>query len=553
MNKGKVKTKIKINRPLGTRDIVPPASVTWSYVIDKIESIFRSYGYQRIITPIIEKFELFALRSGEEIRNRMFLIETPEEELVLRPEITASVCRVIASGQLTNMPLPYKFYYIDRCYRYERPQAGRYREFWQAGMELMGSSSPLADAEIIIIASNILNQLGIHNFKLHIGHLAILRGYMEDKKLTLDEQNAIIGQLDALGSDVSKLRLYINSIKKSKGAVDKTMLVDIARKVIDMETFKEDFRDKLAREGKKDLLKELELDSERKYWIYEIAETGKVAESDIPKIIELLEDKIKDFVRIQKLIWSEVGISVTIENEIRTIKVPLEIAEKLVSLIDLVGDREEVISAGKKLFSASSKALKAFEDFEVILDTLDELNIPYITDLSIARGLDYYTGMVFEIYIMELGAQKQVCGGGRYDNLVSDFGGPNLPAVGFAMGLDRIILAMDVLNVAIPPLPRADVYIIPLDTSLVKTAQEIAERLRQENINTELNLMSSKLKKALSLASKLNVRFSIILGKAEAAENKLVVKDMVKEEQEVIPISEVVSRIKAGLGKGDKK
>ena len=112
---------------------------------------------------------------------------------------------------------------------------------------------------------------------------------------------------------------------------------------------------------------------------------------------------------------------------------------------------------------------------------------------------------------------------------------------------------MDVLNVAIPPLPRADVYIIPLDTSLVKTAQEIAERLRQENINTELNLMSSKLKKALSLASKLNVRFSIILGKAEAAESKLVVKDMVKEEQEVIPISEVVSRIKAGLGKGDKK
>ena len=550
MKKGK--TKVKINRPLGTRDIVPPASVTWSYVVDKIESIFRSYGYQRIITPIIERFELFALRSGEEIRNRMFLIETPEEELVLRPEITASVCRVIASGQLTNLPLPYKFYYIDRCYRYERPQAGRYREFWQAGMELMGTSSRLADAEVIVIATNILKQLGIKTYKLHIGHLAILRGYMEDKKLTLEEQNAIIGQLDALGSDVSKLRLYINAIKNSDGTVDKTILVDIARKVVDMESFKEDFRDKLAKEGREKLLKELELDSERKYWIYELAETGKVAKEDIPKIIRLLEDKIDDFVRIQKVIWSEVGIPVTIANEPKIVKVPIEVAEKLVSLIDLVGERNKVISAGKKIFSDSPKALKAFEDFEAILDTLDELNVSYITDLSIARGLDYYTGMVFEIYVMELGAQKQVCGGGRYDNLVSDFGGPKLPAVGFAMGLDRIILAMDVLKAGTPTLSRADVYMIPLDASLMKTAYEIAEKLRQESINTELNLMSSKLKKALSAASKLNVKYAIILGKAEVAKNKLVVRNMQKEKQEVIPISEVIEKIKTGLKKGDR-
>ena len=530
-------SRYDFERPLGMRDMLPEYMAKSRYVEEQVRRVFESYGFQEIRTPIIEKFDLFALRSGDEIRSRMFVIDTAEGEMVLRPELTAPVCRVISSGQTDPSMLPYRFYYVGQCFRWERPQKGRYREFWQAGIELMGSSSPAADAEIISLAVDVMEALGITSYVVNVGNIEILRGFMEDNQITPEVQNRVIGALDAVNSTVSKFRLYRKTLQE-KGTLDKNALNSILSKIEELEQFKEEERGKTGPDLPAEVLDSLTLDSERKRQLLQLARSGATPK-DRDFLDQLLADKEKELQQVQTLRWCYLGVEVELGEP--PVRLPPEVATSLLSTVDLVGDRHEILPKAREVFSTSPKALQAIDQLEEILDLLERFGVTrVVTDISVARGLEFYTGMVFEINVPLLGAEKQVCGGGRYDRLVEEFGGPPTPATGFAFGLDRLILSMEACGASFPARPRSRVLVIPTGKEALPYAIEVAQRLRGAGIPTELEIMGWTLKKAISKASKMGTPYVAIVGPKEMAEKTVTLRDMTSKSQTTTTIDQAI-------------
>ena len=411
---------MKIKRPRGTRDFTPEEMQKRNFVKCKIEEIYKKFNYSEIKIPTYEHLELFNLKSGDDIRDAMYVFrDKKDRELVLRPEATASVCRMFAND-LRNMQKPLKFYYFDPMFRYERPQKGRYREFFQSGIELIGPKSPESDAEVITVAYKALKNLNL-NFELEIGHLGILRGLLND--LGIDEgcQDELINVIDK--KDVARL----------ENLVEHAVILDI-----------------LEMNGSKE-------------------------------IIEKAEILLKDY----------------------------------------------------------PAAISALSELKEILLMLDISGVEYVIDLGVARGLEYYTGMVFEMRVHDLGAQCQIAGGGRYDKLIELFDGPKTPAVGFAFGFDRVMDACEIQGAEIPA-SDVDFVVTAVDHSVLKIALKIAGNLR-ENFVTEFDLMNRKIGKVLDHADSINAKFVVIVGPREIREGKVSIRDMKTKEQKTIGIDELGS------------
>src|SRR5438270_6487059 len=192
--------------PRGTRDFLPDEMAVRNQVERAVRATFESYGYQQIQTPTFELYDLFAARSGEEIRESMFTFASDAGRYALRPELTAPVCRLVANGELTRFPLPYKLYYFGPCFRYCRPQQGRYREFIQTGVELMGTRDALADAEVVAVAARALANLGIEEFNLKVGDVGVFRSLLGDDPARQESQSRILADLDKLMNLSEKCR-----------------------------------------------------------------------------------------------------------------------------------------------------------------------------------------------------------------------------------------------------------------------------------------------------------------------------------------------------------
>ncbi|MEM3796253.1 MAG: histidine--tRNA ligase, partial [Archaeoglobaceae archaeon] len=298
---------MRIERPRGTRDFLPEEMEKRRDVEKRLREIAESFGYREVATPTFEHSELFKLKSGEGIIEEMYVFkDKSERELALRPELTAPIIRMFVN-ECSRMPKPLRFYYIGNCFRYERPQKARYREFWQFGVELIGSDSYLANAEVIFLAYKMLKSLEI-DFELNIGHVGILRSI-----------------LSPLGDKAERAMRLID--KNDKNAL-------------------------------KSYFDELQVDD--------------------------------------------------------------ELEEKVFRVMELKG--------GKEVIREAKEALDFdFDYLEKLLMMLDSLKVDYNLNLGIARGLDYYVGVVFECYAKDLGAQKQICGGGSYE-LAKLFGGVKTPA-----------------------------------------------------------------------------------------------------------------------------
>ena len=414
----------KIEKPKGTRDFSIGDMEKREYSERIISEIFENYGYRKIQTPTLEYAELFQLKSGEEIQRHMYVFEDKKgRRLCLRPEATASVCRMF-SEKLRSLPRPIKLYYHGPMFRYEEPQKGRYREFWHLGLELIGPSGPESDAEVISIAYESLRRLGLE-FKMEIGHLGIIRGLLKDLGIKEDIQNKIIASID-------------------KG---------------DIEGLK-----KLTRDG-------------------------------------LLFDLIK-----------------------------------------LKGDKS-VIDKANSLLGDHEKSIKALNELREIISLLDLMKLEYSLNLGIVRGLDYYTGMVFEIRVKELGAQDQICGGGRYDELIGLFSGISVPAVGFAFGFDRVMEAMELQGIEIPK-KQVDAVVAPVSKEVRNDALKIASELRK-NFIVDFDLMNRKLGKILEYASDIDARYVVIVGKRDLENDKVTVRDMKSGEQEIVEIKRIEDILKS--------
>ena len=411
--------------PRGTRDFTSEEMQKRRYVEKIMRKTFEVYGYKEIQTPTFESLELFTEKSGETIIDELYsFADKGGRNLTLRPELTAPVIRFYLE-KLQMEPKPLKLYYFGNCYRYDRPQKGRYREFTQAGCEIIGADTSEAIAELIAMAYKILENTGLENIFLNIGNLKILKAIFNKMNLSKDQQK------------------YVTPL------IDKSLIEDLYS-----------------------ALKEFNVDNDTANSFIELLDT-----SDILKIQNFIKDDIDA------------------KKEIDEIK-------KIQHLL-------------KEIFKIKNFQIK----------------------LSIVRGLDYYTGTVFEIEAPILGAEKQLCGGGVYE-LISQFGGRKTPQAGFAIGFDRTIVALESEGKKFEK-SIVDVFIIPLNEDMLFNSFEIAQKLREKGLIVDIDLLRRGIGKSLKYASSINAKKAIILGPDEIEKNSVTLRDMISGEQKLIKLEKV--------------
>ena len=410
-----------IQRPRGTRDFLPDEMEKRRYYEGILRDTAKTFGFREIATPIFEESELFILRSGPNVLKELYAFKDKgDREIALRPEMTAPAIRMFVN-EMSNDPKPIKIFYFGQCFRYERPQSGRYREFFQFGAELIGNPNAESDAEIIAMAASMIKALGLRDYRIRIGHIGVLRKRIADAGVPAERTAEVLQKLDK--------KLY-----------------DEARP----------------------LLKEMD-----------------VSDSDIDSMFELTETV------------GDVSVLSKVEGEAG------DYLRKLVDLLDAMGVR----------------------DVEI--------------DLGVVRGLDYYTGMVFEAEAPSLGAEKQICGGGSY-TLSELFGGEKVFSTGFAVGFDRILLAMEKEGQTYTP-KGIDAYVLCVNDDVRRKASEIVSMLRADGICADIDIMGRKMQKALKYASSVNAKYAVIVGPKELEEGCVTLRDMSSGDQRNVKIEELSS------------
>jgi len=417
-----------IQRPRGTRDFGPVEMAKRRKVESAMREACAVFGFGEVVTPTFEHSELFTLRSGQSVIDEMYVFKDKgDREMALRPEITASVIRFYVSD-MSNLPKPLKLYYVGNCFRYENPQSGRYREFFQLGAELIGTKNPESDAEVIALAVNCVRAAGLENFVVRVGHIGVLKALV----------NKEIGD-EKLASEV------LHMIDKEDW--------DAMGEMFDARALPRPLFDRIA------------------------------AIADMKGELELLNNL----------------------------------------------DQSEATSYLSELFGVLK--LYGIEDCQI--------------DMGIVRGLDYYTGMVFEIDAPRLGAEKQIMGGGSY-TLSELFGGEPVFSTGFAIGIDRVVLALEAeKEIAVPPL--LDAYVIPAKDDMRKYAFGIVARLRSNGLRADVDLMRRSLSKNLKYASSVNARYAVIVGKEEMAKRMVTLRDMKSGEQRQVMADDVAPEVRKGV------
>lgn len=416
----------------GMRDLIGEEAQTFTYIINNARETAALYGYREAITPVVEPLELLSAKSGEEIRQRMFIFkDLGDRQVALRPEFTASIAR-LATTSLKNEPKPLRLFSVGSVYRYDEPQRGRYREFWQSNLELMGSAKPEADAEIVLLTNSFMKSLGLQGYAFKIGQIGVIRGILSQDGVDEKTQNAVLQRMDKKEYDAA---LKLVESEKCRGML----------------------------EG-------------------------------------LLELKGKDWRNTVEQIQSYVA--------------------------------------------SYEKAKAAAENLAEVLKLVTEsANLSITVEPAFARGLEYYTGMIFEIYIPEL--EIALGGGGRYDRLIEVFGGESTPAVGCAHGIDRIALALQTQKTALAAKKEKKVVVIPITEALKSEALKIAQQLRANGVTVEFEVMGRKMAKALEDADKRKVDFAVIVGERELKEGAVVLKDFANRQQSTVPIDKLVEKIKS--------
>lgn len=420
-------------KPRGTRDFDTKEMQKRRYVEESMRSTFQRFGYREVQTPVFENLDLFTMKSGEEIIEELYAFKDKGgRELALRPELTAPVIRFYVN-RLQMEPKPLKLFYFGNCFRYDRPQKGRYREFWQIGCELIGPSSPEALAELVALAYFSLKNTGLRNTVLRIGHV----GWLNEELQVVE--NAVGDSLsDCVDTSVSDWEKHV------------FRLID-----------KEDF--------------------------------------------DAVEDELE-----------QVGAD---EASIKRFMAFLD--------CDSLAELEEFVSS-----SQLNEYKRVFEFLRVF--GVDEAAV----SMKIARGLEYYSGLVFEIDAPALGAEKQVCGGGEYA-LVPLFGGSEIATSGFAIGFDRTVLALETEGFSFPE-ETVDAYVVPVTDDVVEEALKVVSDLRVAGALVDVDLMRRGVGKSLKHADSLGCRKVILVGPEELKEDAVTIRDMRSGEQTKVKTRDII-------------
>ena len=391
----------------GTLDLLPKESCKTQYIEAAVREIAENYGFSEMRTPVFEHTELFQRSVGETtdvVQKEMYTFEDKGgRSITLRPEGTAGAARAFLEHGLFNDALPQKIYYLTSCYRYEKPQAGRLREFHQFGVESFGAGTPAADAEIISLAHAVFRYLGVQNLTLEINSI----GCPECRKKFQEALKAYFESYREQLCDTCKSRLERNPMR----------ILDCKSPVCS-----------------------------------EIA-------AGAPKILDFLCDGCR-------------------------------------------------------------------AHFDAVQRYLTAMDIDFTVNPTIVRGLDYYTRTVFEFVSSEIGAQGTVCGGGRYDGLLEELGGKPMPACGFGMGIERLLLLMEAQGVPFPEPKKCDVYLVSMGEAAQVEAAALAEQLREEGLSAQFDTVGRGLKAQMKYADKIGAAYTVVLGDAELESRRVNLKNM---------------------------
>lgn len=421
----------------GTRDFLPQEMIRREYVIGKIKTIFESCGFEPLATPAIEYVDILTKKYGEEVDKLIYKLSYRDgNTLALRYDLTVPTCRAAAMHQ-KDLIKPFKRYQIQPVWRAEKPQKGRLREFYQCDVDVLGSASILADAEIISIIYQILYSLGFSQFKIRINNRKVLNALIE-----------FCGVPSEKGMEIIR-------------AIDKW--------------------DKIGRDG--------------------------------------------------------------VEKELITLRLAQEVIRKILLVITAEGAHDELFAQVRKYLDFSSQGKEGLDELILLFGQLLAFGIPkeaFCFDLCLARGLDYYTGPIYET-IVEQPRIGSLTGGGRYDNLVKDLSGIDLPATGTTIGLERILVVMEELGMFPVAKTTTQVLITIFSPELSLKCQELATFLRRSGINAEIFYENARLAKQLEYAQRKGINWVIILGPDELAAGTVSLKDMDSGQQERLTPEQVVT------------
>ena len=410
-----------INIPKGTKDVLPSDSYKWQYVEKTAREVARVFGANEIRTPTFEHTEVFLRGVGETtdiVNKEMYtFLDKGERSITLKPEGTAGVARSFVENGMNSTALPQKLYYITQCFRYERPQAGRLREFHQFGVEFLGSTDANIDAETILLAKTFLDKVGIKNVTLYLNS---------------------IGCKDCRKKYEQALKEYLSKNLDNMCELCKDRFNKNPLRILDCKN-----------------------------------ETCKKINEGAPKILDYICDDCKSHF------------------------------EKVQSLLTAVG-------------------------------------VEYKVNSNIVRGLDYYTRTVFEFVSDNIGAQGTVCGGGRYDGLIAQLGGSDVAGIGFAVGIERILMLLEKTGVKIPNPNKIEYYIAPMGEKESAKAFEIANALRQKGISADFDHMGRGIKAQFKYADKIGAKKVIVIGSNELETGIVKVKCMLDGSEEQVKISDLL-------------
>ncbi len=413
-----------INAPRGTNDIHPPDTSYWQYIENKAHSVFNRYNYKEIRTPVFEYTELFQRGIGEAtdiVEKEMYTFEDKGgRSITLRPEGTASVVRSFLENKIYGQPQPTKYYYLGPMFRYERPQAGRYRQFHQIGIEALGSNDPFLDAEVIAAGMNYVQELGLNNLKVllnSIGCRECRPGYVEELKKYAAENK------EKFCSDC-KNRLKTNPLR-----------------ILDCKV-----------------------------------EQCSEALKEAPLILEALCDECE-------------------------------------------------------------------EHFRQVKTNLNRLEISYDLDPYLVRGLDYYTNTAFEVKYTGLGAQDTIFGGGRYNGLTEEIGRQSVPAIGFALGVERLLLTLKEQEIELPVETGLDVFIITIGEKARSRGFTLNQELRRAGVKSDMDYLDNSVGSQMKMADRQNAKYSFIIGGNELQKGVVTFRDMKSGEEEEIDIHNIVNKV----------
>jgi histidyl-tRNA synthetase len=415
--------------PRGTTDILPEEQAYWRYVEQKAAYICQLYGYERIDVPTFEDARLFSRGIGEDtdiVEKEMYVFaDRGGNQLALIPEGTASICRAYVEHGMHNLPQPVKLYYLTPVFRYERPQAGRYRQHHQFGFEAIGDDDPALDAEVIDTAWQFFQSLGI-----------------------------------------GRLLLQLNSIGCRKCR---------------------------------------------------------------PQYLTVLKDY---YIKYEDKLCSDC--------QARLVRNPLRLLDcKQPSC-------QQIADAAPR--SVDYLCPECAEHFTHLKRYLGRLNLPFTINHRLVRGLDYYTRTVFEVQPELEGTQSTIGGGGRYDNLIEEIGGKPTPALGFAAGMERIVLNLKRQNIPVPPLPKPRVFIAYAGGDTKDEVVRLAAKLRQAGIGVIEATGNKSLKAQLRQANNFGARYTVIIGEEEVKTGTVILRDMTSAQQETVPLNQLTELLKQFQG-----